>query len=78
MTREEALELLKKPALDPEVAAQEFQYVASKLGISSEELWKYHNMPKKFYWNYANQKWFFDIGEKVLGFLTGTARGGAY
>jgi len=78
MTREEALELLKKPALDPEVAEQEFRYVAAKLGISTDELRHYHTMPKKHYWDYANQKWIFDIGEKVLGFLTGTVRGGAY
>lgn len=78
MTRDEALKLLEKPALDPEVAEKEFQYVATKLGISIDELRHYHSMPKKFYWDYANQKWIFDIGEKVLGILTGTVRGGAY
>ena len=78
MTRDEALKLLEKPALEPEVAKQEFKYVAAKLGISVDELQHYHTMPKKFYWDYANQKWIFDIGEKVLGFLTGTVRGGAY
>lgn len=78
MTRDEALELLKKPALDSDLAKQEFQYVATKLGISIDELRHYHSMPKKFYWDYANQKWIFDIGEKVLGLLTGTVRGGAY
>lgn len=78
MTRDEALELLKKPALDSDLAKQEFQYVATKLGISIDELRHYHSMPKKFYWDYANQKWVFDIGEKVLGLLTGTVRGGAY
>ena len=77
MTREEALELLKKPPLEPQVAEQEFAYVAAKLEISRDELQKYHTMPKKFYWDYANQKWIFDLGEKVLGFLTGTVRGGA-
>jgi len=78
MTRDEALELLEKPALDPGVEKQEFQYVAAKLGISQEELRHYHTMPKRFYWDYANQKWLFDIGEKILGFLTGAVRGGAY
>lgn len=78
MTRTEALELLKKTPLEPEVATKEFQYVAAKLGISIDELQQYHTMPKKYYWDYDNQKWIFDIGEKVLGFLHGTARGGAY
>ena len=77
MTREEALELLKKPPLEPQVAEQEFAYVAAKLEISRDELQKYHTMPKKFYRDYANQKWIFDLGEKVLGFLAGTVRGGA-
>lgn len=78
MNREEAIQLLKKPALGPEVAVQEFEYVAAKLGISPDELRQYHVMPKKFYWNYANQKWLFDIGEKIFEFLTGGVRGGAY
>ena len=77
MTREEALELLKKPPLEPQVAEQEFAYVAAKLEISRDELQKYHTMPKKFYRDYANQKWIFDLGDKVLGCLAGTVRGGA-
>ena len=69
MTREEALEKLSKPAYNPETIQEEFNYIATKLGISSEELRKYFNMPKKFYWDYKNQESLFNFGAKVLKFL---------
>ena len=78
MTREEALERLKDPPLDPETAEQEFNYVAAKLGISTDELRGYHQMPKKYYWDYRNQSWLFNLGEKVLGYISGARRGGAF
>jgi N-acetyl sugar amidotransferase len=66
MPREEALEKLKKPAYDPKTIDQEFEYIATKLGISVAELRGYFSMPKKFYWDYKNQKNMFNIGAKVL------------
>ena len=69
MTREEALEKLSKPAYDPEKIEDEFNYIATKLGISSDELRWYFNMPKKFYWDYKNQKSIFNLGAKVLNLL---------
>lgn len=78
MTRDEALERLKDPPLDPETAEQEFNYVAAKLGISADELRGYHQMPKKYYWDYRNQSWLFNLGEKVLGYISGARRGGAF
>lgn len=78
MTRDEALENLRSPPLEPQLAAQEFEYVATKLGITSDELRVYHSMPKKFYWDYKNQRKIFEWGEKVLGLIAGTRRGGAY
>jgi N-acetyl sugar amidotransferase len=78
MTREEALKELERPPLDAVVAEQEFQYVATKLRISVDELRSYHEMPKKFYWDYRNQKKLFDLGEWVLTRLAGARRGGAY
>lgn len=78
MTRDDALELLKSPPLDSALAAQEFKYVATKLGILEEELRGYHEMPRKFYWDYRNQKRFFDIGEWLLSRIAGARRGGAF
>jgi len=66
MTREEALEKLKKPAYDPETIEDEFNYIATKLGISTEELRGYFTMPKKFYRDYKNQVRIFVLGAKVL------------
>jgi len=69
MTREEALEKLCKPAYDPANIEDEFNYIATKLGITSEELRRYFTMPKKFYWDYKNQQNIFRFGAKVLHFL---------
>jgi N-acetyl sugar amidotransferase len=69
MKREEALEQLKKPAFNPETIDDEFNFIATKLGISSLELREYFNMPKKFYWDYKNQEKLFNIGAKFLKFI---------
>lgn len=66
MTREEAVLKLKQPAYNPETIEDEFNYIATKLGISSEELRTYFNMPKKFYWDYKNQEKMFKVGAKIL------------
>lgn len=54
MTRKEAQEELEKKPYDPETIKDDFKYIATKLGISVEELQSYFDMPKKFYWNYKN------------------------
>lgn len=66
MTREEALKRLEKPAYDPETIEQEFEYIVTKLRITSDELQHYFTMPKKFYWDYQNQERFFNAGARVL------------
>ncbi len=66
MRREEALGELSKPAYDPETIEHEFDYIARKLGITSEELRHYFTMPKKSYADYKNQRWMFNLGAKVL------------
>lgn len=78
MTRDEALEKLKQPPYDPAVARQDFEYVAAKLGISTDELEEYHKMPLKYYYNYRNLRTVFDLGEQVLWRFTGKRRGGGY
>lgn len=66
MDRELALEALKKPAYNPDTIQDEFNYIATKLGITPDELKGYFNMPKKFYWNYKNQENIFNLGAKIL------------
>jgi N-acetyl sugar amidotransferase len=69
MKREEALEKLKKPAYNPATIDEEFNIIATKLGICSEELKSYFNMPKKFYWDYKNNQTIFNLGAKALKML---------
>ena len=69
MNREDAIELLKRPAYNPDTIDDEFNFIATKLGITSQELKGYFNMPKKFYWNYKNQEKLFNIGAKILKFI---------
>jgi len=66
MSRDEALEKLKKPAYNTDAIEDEFNYIATKLDISSEELKEYFNMPKKFYWDYKNQEKIFNLGARIL------------
>lgn len=69
MNRESALSRLEKTAYNPEVIDEEFKYIATKLGITVEELQGYFTAPKKFYWDYKNQLSMFKTGAKVLKFL---------
>lgn len=78
MTRDEALAKLEQSPYDPEIIQQDFDYIATKLRISSDELRGYLNMPKKFYWDYPNNEKYFELGEKILARVAGTKRGGAY
>jgi len=69
MTRKEALKKLEKPAYDPDTIDDEFDYIATKLGITSKELRCFFEMPKKFYWDYNNQERIFNLGAKILRFI---------
>lgn len=69
MTREEALEKLKKPPYDPETIHQDFEFVANKLDISVEELQKYMDAPNKTYRDYKSQEGIYMLGAKVLRLL---------
>ena len=69
MTREEALEKLSKPAIDPNEAKLDFEYVATKLGISVDELQSYMDAPNKTYKDYNNQENMFKYGSKLMKLL---------
>tara|TARA_B100000963_G_scaffold359796_1_gene388233 strand:+ start:16522 stop:17667 length:1146 start_codon:yes stop_codon:yes gene_type:complete len=75
MTRDEALEKLKSTAYDPETISQDFEYIATKLGISVEELQSYMDAPNKTYKDYKSQKNIYNIGAKVMRML-GLEKGG--
>jgi N-acetyl sugar amidotransferase len=66
MSRAEALERLKQPAIDDETGMREFRYVASKLGITTEELQRYFEMPKRTYKDYRSQRQVYAFGSRAM------------
>jgi N-acetyl sugar amidotransferase len=66
MTREEALERLKQPALDEATVRQEFEYVANKLRITPHELRGYLEAPNKTYKDYRSQEAVYLLGARVM------------
>lgn len=69
MTRDEALRKLEKPPYDEETVIQDFEYVATKLGITVEELQGYFDAPNKTYRDYRSQQYVFEIGARIMKML---------
>ena len=69
MTRKEALEKLKTLPYNPETIQQDFEYIATKLGISIDELQSYMDAPNKTYKDYKSQENIYNIGAKVMRLL---------
>jgi len=66
MQRDDALERLKTPALDADTIKHESAYVATKLGITTDELQGYLDAPNKTYKDYRSQETFYAAGAKVM------------
>ncbi|MCB0322669.1 MAG: N-acetyl sugar amidotransferase [Bdellovibrionales bacterium] len=66
MTRDEALRRLAEPPYDEATIHHDFEYVATKLGISGTELKSYLDAPNKSYRDYRSQIELFNLGVKVL------------
>lgn len=75
MTREDALAQLAKPAIDDATARQEFEYVATKLGITVEELQGHMAAPNRTYRDYRSQEGIYRVGATMMRAL-GLQRGG--
>ena len=75
MTRDEALEILKKPPYDPNTIEQDFNRIAKMLEITPDELRGFMKLPNKTYKDYKNQQSLYIVGSKVLHAL-GIVRGG--
>lgn len=75
MTREQAIEELKKPDYDANEIQHEFEYVADKLDMTVEELKECFNLPKKTYHDYKNEEFIYDFGAWLMR-LMGKERGG--
>lgn len=66
MTREEALQKIAQPAYDAETIAQDFEYIATKLGLTVEQLETIKQGPNKTYRDYKNAMAFIEMGTKAL------------
>ena len=69
MTREEALRRIAQPAYDPETVAQDFEYIATKLDISVDELRQIMAGPNKSWRDYANSMGLIELGTKAMRML---------
>ena len=78
LSRDEALLKLKEDPYPAEEAKKDFQYIASKLNLSDDELHSFMVMPKKYFYDYPNSKNLFNLGESILSGLGITRRGGSY
>jgi len=77
MSREEALEKLKAPAYDPEEIHHEFEYIATKLDMTVDELRSCFDGENRTYMDYANQEKIYSLGSwglKKLGIELGGKR----
>jgi N-acetyl sugar amidotransferase len=69
MSREEAVASLEGPAYPLEEVEKDYDFIASKLRISVDELKKYHSMPIKSFKDYKNQKFLFTFGSRITRFM---------
>ncbi len=66
MERSEALKKIAKPPYDDDSIKNDFEYVSTKLGITSLELKDLQNGPNKTYRDYKNAIGMIDLGTRVL------------
>jgi N-acetyl sugar amidotransferase len=66
LKREDALAKIAVPAYTEEALAQDFEYIATKLGLSVAELQELHRGENKTYRDYANDMALIELGTKVL------------
>lgn len=66
MSREQAIQALASRAIPSDEVNAEFEYVAKKLGIKTEELQAYMDAPNKSHRDYRNVESMFNVGAKIL------------
>ncbi len=66
MSREEALEKLKVLPYDESTILQDFEYIATKLGITIDELQGYMDAPNKSYKDYRSQDQIYTLGARIM------------
>jgi len=66
LSRDEALEKIAKPAYDEDTMAQDFEYIATKLDVTVEDLRALLAGPKKSYRDYKNRMGLINLGTMAL------------
>lgn len=66
MTRAEALERLEEQPYDEAAIGHEIEFVATKLGITVDELNGYMEIPRRSYRDFKSQRQIYDIGARVM------------
>jgi len=69
MSHEEALKRISKPEMSEQFLTQEFEYVAHKLDLTTDELKQLFELPKKYYHDYKNKKWIISLGANIMRYL---------
>lgn len=75
MSREEAVNSLKEPSLNEIEIKNEFNFVAKKLRISTQELRGYLTMPKKTFKDYKNISFIYKIATVLFRLMKGDISG---
>lgn len=66
LSRDEALRKIAQPAYDEEMMAQDFEYIATKLDLSTAELQALLDGPNKSYHDYKNRMGMINLGTLAL------------
>ncbi len=66
MTRAEALERVARPEVDELTLEQEFEFVASKLDLSVEDLRAIFRGKNRTYADYRNKRWLISLGARTM------------
>lgn len=66
MTREEALDRVSRPELSEEFLMKEFEYVAHKLDLTTDELWEIFRGPNKTFRDYKTKIGVINTGAQIM------------
>lgn len=69
LSRDEALERIEQAPYSDDQVKQDFEYVATKLGITVDDLKVMFDAPNKTYKDYANMMPILDLGAKIMRVL---------
>ena len=76
MTREQALQALKKPLYEPQEQSEDIAYICKKLGFTLAEFDALMAQPKARHRDFANNAWMFDMNNPITLMIRRFARGG--